>query len=216
MCNRGSSVAKSLKEQNLPALLGILLGNFAVFYLAVTTDSLLEGDWSALAKAWAAAWPGGVGLALAGVANAQFSPMAKARIVFLRWHHPLPGAEAFTVHGPADARVDIAALERAHGPLPTDPAAQNSLWYRLFKPIQDRPEIQHVHRLYLLARDYTSLSILLLPVLGGAGLFAIPSTRTALLFIAALVLQFLLARRAARTHGCRLVCNVLALRGAGI
>jgi hypothetical protein len=52
-------------------------------------------------------------------------------------------------------------------------------------------------------------------VLGVAGFVQIPSTRTALVYFALLVAQFLLARRAARNHGVRFVTTVLALKSAG-
>src|ERR1700730_13674378 len=43
------------------------------------------------------------------IANA-ISANNKARLVFWECHHPLPGSRAFTRHGPADSRVDMAVL----------------------------------------------------------------------------------------------------------
>jgi len=34
----------------------------------------------------------GIGIALTSVLNAQLSPEAKARVVFLRWRDPFPGS----------------------------------------------------------------------------------------------------------------------------
>ena len=85
----------------------------------------------------------------------------KAVLVYWKWRHPLPGHEAFSVHGRKDCRVDIKALEKEHGPLPTDQAEQNRLWYKLSKVTADRPAVDEAHYAWLLARDLTNLSFAL-------------------------------------------------------
>jgi hypothetical protein len=121
-------MAISLKGQNSPGLYALMAANLAFFYGVVQHNVILAGNWAEIVGRLSGIVPAGVGIALTGVLNAQLPADAKARIVFLRWHDPLPGSEAFTKHGPSDARVDMGALERAVGPLPTAPREQNALW----------------------------------------------------------------------------------------
>jgi hypothetical protein len=190
------------------------VANAITFYLAVRTDMLLGGEWVVLAKNLPEVLPGGLCLVLVGVVNAQLGNDAKARIVFLRWRDPLPGSEAFTRHAIADPRIDLTAIERSNGPLPTSRRRQNTLWYRLYRSVADDPAVLQVHREYLFTRDYACMSLLMLIGLGTAGLFHVPSKSTALGYVGLLVIQFLLVRRAARNHGVGLVTTVLALKGA--
>ncbi len=126
-----------------------------------------------------------------------------------------PGSEAFTQHAKDDPRVDIASLEKAYGPLPTELRKQNELWYRLYKSVASDPAVTQVHRAFLFARDYTCLALMMAIVLGITGFFQIPSAGTALSYSMVLVLQFVLAGQAARNHGRRFVTTVLALKGTG-
>lgn len=54
--------------------------------------------------------PLGLALVFVGVVNAIIGPKAKARLVFWRWDHPLPGSEAFTRYAHEDHRVDLVEL----------------------------------------------------------------------------------------------------------
>lgn len=206
----------SLKDTNKAALLTAMLANVAVFLLFVQSGTLFTGGWSEAAKALENALPAGLGLVLIGVLNAQLSSQAKARLIYLRWSDPLPGAEAFTVHACNDPRIDITALEQAHGsPLPTTSREQNSLWYRLFKSVETDEAVTHAHREFLFTRDYACMSLMIFFVLGGTAVFKVgPGTQT-YLYIAILAAQFALTLIAARNHGRRLVCTVLALKSAG-
>lgn len=208
-------MSRSLQDANRAALLLVAAANAVPFYLAVKTDAGLDGEWLGGLTHLPEILPAGLCLVLVGAANAQLTADAKARIVFLRWRHPLPGSEAFTRHAFADPRVDVLTLERNNGPLPTDPRQQNLLWYRLYQSVIDHPAVSQSHREYLFMRDYACLSLLILIAFGTAGLFQFPSRSTALGYIGLLALQYLLVRRAARTHGIELVTTVLALKGAG-
>jgi hypothetical protein len=208
-------MADSLKGANKLPLFGVMAANFAVFYVALKSDAIVGAEWLAMARAAGEALPGGLGLVLVGIVNAQLSPDMKARIVFLRWDNPLPGSEAFTRHAGSDPRVDVAAIERAHGPLPVDPREQNRLWYRLYKSVENDASVQQVHREFLFTRDYACLALMMTVVLGAAGVIQIPSLSTSLSYFGLLALQFVLAMRAARNHGRRFVTTVLALKGAG-
>ncbi len=204
----------SLKGQNSLGLYALMAANLVVFFGVVQHDAILAGDWTEAVRRVGEVIPAGIGIALTSVLNAQIPPDAKARIVFLRWRDPLPGSQAFTKHGPADPRVDMKALESSFGPLPTAAREQNALWYRMYKSVGSDPAVSQVHRAFLFTRDYACLALFALLVLGTAGFIQIPSARTALGFAGLLAIQFLLARRAARTHGVRFVTTVLALKGA--
>ncbi len=125
------------------------------------------------------------------------------------------GFETFTKHALSDPRVDLGALEASYGPLPVTAREQNALWYKMCKSVGSDLSVMQVHRAFLFTRDYACLALFACVILGLAGLVQIPSTTTALSFVGILAIQFLLARRAARTHGVRFVTTVLALKGAG-
>jgi hypothetical protein len=55
-----------------------------------------------------------VAIVLTGV----LSDTTKARLVFWRWTHPLPGCRVFTTLIENDLRIDVASLEKKHGGFP--------------------------------------------------------------------------------------------------
>jgi hypothetical protein len=137
----------------------------------------------------------------------------KARIVFLRWHHALPGHRAFSRLAARDPRVNTAKLKSLlRGALPEDPAAQNSTWYKFYKTVEHKPSVTDAHKTFLLLRDYTSLSFLFFLIFGIAGLFLIPDSNVAIWYISILFFQLLIVLIAARNAGTRMVTNVLALK----
>lgn len=206
-------MSDSLKDYK-PALFGLMAANIAFYYAVVQNNAILAGDWISLLKNLEGVLPAGLGMILTGVINAQLSPEMKARVVFMAWRDPLPGCKAFSCHAQSDSRVDVACLELTYGPLPTVPREQNALWYKLYKTIEQEPAVKQVHRAFLFTRDYTSLALMFVIVLGVVGFIQIPSMRVALIYVGLLLLQFLLAGQAARTHGKRFVTTVLAIKGA--
>ena len=159
-------MADSLKGKNNLGLYGLMASNLVVFYTVLQNESLLTGNWIVLAQSLGSAVPSGIGIALTGIINAQLTSDVKARIVFLRWNNPLPGSEAFSKHIKCDPRIDVKALEKSHEPFPSDPDEQNALWYKLYKSVESEPAVLQVHRAFLFARDYTSLSLIVGAVLG--------------------------------------------------
>jgi hypothetical protein len=157
----------------------------------------------------------GFALVIATVLNGLVSADTKARLVFLRWHHALPGHRAFTRYAVRDPRIDLSALEARHGgALPTDPVEQNRAWYRIYKAAENDHAVRQVHRDFLLLRDYTGLSAVFIVFFGAAGLYAIPSTKVGLTYLLALVLQYAVVRQAGSNYGIRMVTTVLARRVA--
>lgn len=211
---RGWRVALSLKDQNKLPLFVVLAANVVFFYAAMNGQEVAQGDWLILLKKSSDLLPAGLGVILVGVLNAQFPSDLKAKIVFWRWTNPLPGAEAFTRHGLADARVDLNTLERMYGPLPCDPAEQNRLWFKMFKSVEKDPSVSQAHREFLFSRDYACISVMLLVTFGSVSVVISPFSTSNFLYLAALILQSLLSIVAARNHGVRLVTTVLALKGA--
>jgi hypothetical protein len=149
-----------------------------------------------------------------GVINALFSPTAKARLIFLRWQHPLPGSRAFSEMAKTDTRIDLDKLKAAVGPFPKTPARQNAVWYSLYKSMENDPAVRQVHKSYLLTRDYAVFAALFIPILGGLALVQYPTSTMALSYAGFLVIQFVLVIRAARNHGFRFVTTVLARKSA--
>lgn len=205
---------KSLKERNRLPLLGVILINLAAFYAVVSSADLsLHGLEAAIREVKNLIALAGVGaLSVVTIFDGVVPTSLKDRLVFWRWSHVLPGHRAFTTHGPRDTRVDMTALERQLGKLPTDPAAQNKIWYRLFKQCDTEPEIAQGHQSYLFARDYTAISVIFLVIAGGSGFVLIPTLSIAWAYLALLIAQYLVTALSARNHGVRMVTNTLALQ----
>lgn len=145
-------------------------------------------------------------LILDGIVTSDF----KAVLVYWKWRNPLPGHEAFTVHGQADSRVDMDALEAEHGPLPTDPADQNLLWYRLSKATSDRESVDEAHHAWLLTRDLTNLSFALVIVSVGLAAFLGISGWESIVLVCAQGLLYVVLSLVAANKGIRFVTTVLA------
>ena len=206
---------KSLKEQNRRPLAFALLGN-AVVYIAV-----LGGDWTLADLTTELARLQGTVLApiltaLAGVVNAQIGATNKARLVFWRWSHPLPGSRAFTEHMHTDPRIDVPALGQYQDPLPTEPDMQNALWYRWYREVEEDPRIRQVHGEYLFSRDYAGISVLLACSLGPLSFWQLETAAFAAVYSTVLVAQYILVRRAAYNHGVRFVTSVLATKAGAV
>jgi hypothetical protein len=203
----------ALKQPNKWALTGVVVVNIVLFLALLNGTSLI--DWTSLLSSVIRALPAGVGVGLVGVLNAQLSAETKARLVFFRWHNPLPASRAFSQLVHQDPRIDVRRLAEIVGPFPTGSKEQNAKWYGLYKSVEAEPSVVQVHRAYLFTRDYTCLAAMMFLLLTPLAFFTFPSWRLAAAFAAAVLIQFLLVRRAARHHGVRFVTNVLALKAAG-
>ncbi|UJJ57101.1 hypothetical protein [Rhodanobacter denitrificans] len=138
----------------------------------------------------------------------------KSALVYWKPLGVLPGSEAFTKYGPADPRIDMAALKKNFGALPTDPTEQNSKWYKLYKQVANEPEVAEAHKLFLMYRDMAVMSlalVVLVPIALFVAHAASPSPWIAASVFAA---QYLVTALSARWSGIRFVCNVLAIHSA--
>ena len=146
---------------------------------------------------------------LAIVLTGVLSDAGKARLVFWRWHNPLPGCRVFTELVNTDPRIDVPALRMKHGDFPQDPREQNALWYRLYKGHKTIPLVWEAHKIYLLTRDMTTIAAVFAVVFSIGLLVASVSRTVLLLYVGVLVAQYILVASAARNYGNRFVLNVL-------
>lgn len=202
---------RSQKDVNRLPLWSALAANLVVYYGLIRGIDVSTLATSEAIKHISVLLPGGFAVALCGILNAQLTAIAKARIVFLKWNDPLPGSEAFSLHAPEDPRIDMASVEAKFGPVPTEPRAQNVLWYRLYQQVRDIPAVSQISKNWLFARDYACVIALLTPILAVIGVFQMPSIRNYMAMVALLVVQFLLASQAARNNARRLVSTSIAL-----
>jgi hypothetical protein len=212
----GTKSHVTLKDGYRWRLFAVLAANLILLYVAAVYDAIQLDGLRAVTSDWEHAWKDIGAVALAAVAttilNGILSADAKARIVFWRWRHPLPGCRAFSVYLKKDVRVDFAALRSALGGLPSDPAKQNALWYRrIYSPVKDDPLVLQVHGDYLFSRDYAGASALFLLVLGAIGVWAIASPKTLWLYLALLAAQLMATTLAAQHYGGRFVATAAAV-----
>ena len=135
----------------------------------------------------------------------------KSMLVYWKPLGVLPGCEAFTKYGPRDPRIDMAALKKNVGALPTESTEQNSKWYKLYKLVPNEPEVQEAHKLFLMYRDMAVLSLPLVGLVPVSLNVAGASNSTLALAAGLFVFQYLLTALSARWSGIRFVCNVLAI-----
>jgi hypothetical protein len=147
---------------------------------------------------------------LAIVLSGVLSDTAKARLVFWRWKDPLPGCRVFTELLGTDPRIDVPALQEKLGELPTEPQAQNALWYRLYEQQRTEVRIWEAHKIYLLTRDMATIAALFVVLFPIALTAATVAWKTAAIYISVLITQYLLTSSAARNYGVRFVLNVLS------
>ncbi len=151
---------------------------------------------------------------LTDIINAQIDPNNKARLVFWKWSHPLPGCRAFTEYTSADPRINRDALQKYEDPLPTEPDKQNALWFKWYRELQDEPGVRQVHQKYLFMRDYAGILFLLFFFLGPLALWQMRSVKVAGIYLGILIAQYILVRWAAHNHGVRFVTSVLAYKAS--
>ena len=207
-------MAKPLKDQNTARLLAVVVANLVIFLAALKADVMSAADLQNQTRELGDLIPAVLAIALLTVANGLIDPQTKARLVFWRWTNPLPGCRAFSEHAPRDPRIDVGALERKLGNLPTGEREQNATWYRLYRTVESDPAVAQNHRDYLFTRDYASFTVLLLIVLGGLALYQIDGWGRTFPYIAFLVVQYLVVRHVATRFGHRFVTTVLAVKAA--
>lgn len=206
----------SLKAENGKAIWLLVSADIVVIVLVLTGFAFTQASLSELAQS---AFVRGLLFAAAGPLVAVFlndllPSNAKASIVFWRIKDALPGHRAFSEHAEADPRIDIAALKKKVGDFPGNPRDQNSCWYKLFQKHQSNVIISDSHRRFLLFRDSSSLTLLILAIAWIASVLAGAPAVLQASIIGGLAVQFLWLAISARNTGIRLVQNVLALEAS--
>jgi hypothetical protein len=216
MAEKESKETKPIKDAVLykAQLCSVILLDLAMFWIIYKTGLRFRGDALALIKDWQKVLLPGLGALLVLVANGFFDPLTKARMVFLRWNNPLPGSRAFSQYAHRDSRIDVDRLRKKIGNFPREPSKQNASWYRLYTTIRTEPAVVHIHREYLLARDITCLSVLMLLLMTPFAIAMFSSVKVVLVLGGILAAQYLFARMAAMNAGKRLVTTVLAIKAA--
>lgn len=182
--------------------------NFFVFFALtgwITAPSINSWeDWARIVT------PATVITVLTVLLNGLLSPLAKARIIALKWSDPLPGSRAFTDKTiNANERLDRTRLRALVPSFPVEPRDQNAIWYGLYRRVENDPAVVNAHKNYLLTRDWTALALLF--ALGFGPLFAVTTRSSAFgWYFSALLLQIILSNIAARNYGNRFVSTVMA------
>lgn len=204
--------SKTLKGRNLAWLVATFILDFLVLLVLAfhtTIENLTPTRLAVIRASLTALLPIPV-LIFSSLISADH----KAILVFWRCKHPLPGSRAFSVHAPADHRIDLSKLKKNVGEFPVGERDQNAKWYGLYKQVDSDPSVADSHKNYLLFRDIAAMSILLVPVVPVVMYFN-DVDRTGILICAALFLgQYLIAAFAARNTGVRFVQNVLAVHAS--
>ena len=198
MTTAGNS--KSLKDQNRWHLWLLIAVNSAVFYAALNFSDFESSGYRALVNSATQLLPVGFATVVTTVANGLLDADMKARLVFLRWHHALPGNRAFSRYAHRDPRIDQDKLAQLIDmkSLPA-PEAENAAWYRLYKEVHNDQSVQQVHREFLLLRDYTGLAALFLVGFGAVALFSVHPPRVLAIYCALLNVQYIIVRHSSAT-----------------
>ncbi len=205
-------MAVSLKAQNLTMLTPYVVWCLSLYAVFLTGD---DKSWQNIASHFdnftakdgmvAALFPIIV-FVLSGILSADI----KSIIVFWRIKNPLPGNRVFTELGPKDARIDMNRIEQIIGTIPTEPKKQNSLWYKYYRKYQDSLTVKAAHKRFLLSRDMTAITLLMLVLLPCSVIVVSKNWQGALIYLGILLGQHILLTLVAQNHGKRFACNVLA------
>lgn len=135
----------------------------------------------------------------------------KEILVFWRIKDPLPGSQAFTIHAPADNRINLDKLEEKIGKFPKCKKEQNALWYKLYRQVRSDISVISSHKSYLLFREICAISAILTFVVPAFLYFSNENCSTILISFFIFAIQYILTSIGAKNSGIRFVRNVLAV-----
>lgn len=200
-----------LKGTNSLYLWSFMSVNVAVYLSLVITrhfdSASIEGSWvHVTAKNGIVA----VSIPLATIILAGLlNDINKARLVFWRWRHPLPGTRAFSELIATDSRIDVPTLKKTIGKFPRAAQEQNALWYRLYRKHKMTRSVWEAHKVYLLTRDMSSLAALAALSFSVGAATAGVGLRATLIYAMFLAAQYVFIAKAAHNYGNRFVLNVI-------
>jgi hypothetical protein len=208
---------KSLKEQNAWLIRTALVLHACAFAYVIYPPSPLaqmEGV-EFLRKVHGVIAPGSIAIGFIALTKLVLLGIFPARLrdVLIHWRypHPLPGSRAFTKIGPGDSRVSMENLTEKYGPLPTDPAKQDLLFYSIYKAHADDIGVLDAHKSYLAARDLATITLVLLFLLVPLGLWFVPDHQRVFMYGLGMLAVYALTCIAAQRYDTRLVQNALAV-----
>ena len=203
---------KYLKHSYKWLLRVVTVVNVAVFWAIVAYHADLSGIWALLGSI--SIKDGTIGLIapiVTFVLDGLLSADAKARVVYWRYSHPLPGSWAFSIHLQKEARADPERLLQSWGTLPNDPTDENRLWYRIYRSVENEIRVHEAHRAWLFSRDLTAYAVLFLAILGISTLISDTPWAIKWRYLFVLAVQYVATMAAARAYGVRFVRTVLAV-----
>lgn len=183
------------------------INTLVFWYVVVQAESISSIATLTEAISWTDGFMGLVAPIVTLILSGWLPADLKAKLIFWRIRHPLPGSFAFSKYLNKDPRIDVVALESKLGELPSEPDQQNRLWFRLMKDVESDVAIEQSNRSWLFARDLSGYSVIFLVVFGLPSLFL---SDIGGYYILLLLLQYLALIVAARNYGIRFVTNVLA------
>lgn len=201
--------AKPLKSQNLAWLWSVVaLDTLILLFVAYPA---LIGEMTASGVTWFRVSISAVAPVVVLLLSSLLSPDVKAILVFWRFRETLPGHRAFSVYAMKDSRINMEALRKNVGAFPGAAREQNTMWYRLYKKVDNEVTVTQAHRHYLLFRDLAMLSLLLVPIAFMVLYYLKVQRALTWGTFVVLLIQYAATAIAARNNGVRLVTNVLAL-----
>lgn len=206
------SPKKYLKQENRKWLIGYLLLQviiFAIFSSLLSSNIEDISDFYDIVKNPKSIFSLGlliVSIVLEGLLN---NPI-KEFLVFWRIKDRLPGHRAFSNISENDSRINLNNLQKLFpNGIPKNPRDQNSSWYDLYKKFQNEPIIYNAHKMYLLTRDLTALSVSIIPFVIAGHLILRTPINNILYNIIILIISVIVISISARNYGNRFVANVI-------
>ena len=209
-------MAKTLKEKNRPQLIVFVILNAIAFGILLEgfdrevsfLESLTKGNIAVLGRL--SAIPAALALVI-GVLGWAVPKSWKETMIFWRIHNCLPSSRAFSAIALRDPRIDPRRLVEKHGNLPSVPAQQTALWYRMYRKSGGEASVEDAHGAYLRYREMTALAASVMACFLAASGWAHPSASALAIGIIVILVEYLLLLLAARHAADHLVVNVLAI-----
>ena len=199
---------RTLKDQNAARLITIWALN-AFFFLWIFLD------WRISTDNWESLLLGPLGVVLASIVNGLVGSDTKAKIVFWKWNHPLPGTRVFSELIKRDNRINQSRAElQVKGIFKLSPDEQNILWFEYYASVQTNPLVISSERGYLFYRDYVSmLAIFSIPALL-FGYYYSENMHSSVIYAISMALQYSLVMPVAIRTGNRFATTVVAVNFA--
>lgn len=195
----------SLKLRAHTWLTGLVVADAMIVALIVGVADLASPDkFSGSAGLWSA----GALLVVSLVAD-SLPHKAKARLIYWRWGHPLPGSRAFNTEFLESADIDRQRLVSNIGKLPRSARKQDARWYELYNAVSSRANVLETHGKYLRYREMAAMLFLAMITVPAIEFFWIGENWRLLLLL--FVLQYAWAVWLCRVAGDRFVGTVLRI-----